>query len=321
MEKKASPRVFRNDAKLPSNQSQYLRAIAEQGDDDALGIILQYSRSTNRNLRNAAAMELKNFHNDKARETLETLVGDHESRVQLSALGSLEKVGDPRSMQVVLPILSQTNRHLIPIAVRLVTKWNTQEAVPALCKILNTGDQPSRFTVATFLLQMKIDDRSVVIRPLLQALEDPAREVRSAAASTLGEMREPSAVPKLIELAKAGEQKTDWLDPRIAAAVSLAKIRNDEALDALEKLFSDEQIRSAVCSICDKPDAAMADWLWRQYQKVQDKSRDRSVLNSIASTGTATIAAKLREYLKTCVPMEKSSIRETIAMIESRSQK
>lgn len=304
----------------PKGTSQYLRALGKQGDDEALKIVLEYSTNTNRALCSAAAMALGNFHSDSAREALEKLATDKKVGAQYAALQSLETVGDARSASAVINVLQQTNKHLIPIAVRLVAKWNSVEAVPALLNILKKGDDLSRFTVATFLAQMKLRDDEAVRLALLDALDDPDLKVRSAAGTALGQVRERRAVPKLIQMANSTERDRGWLDPRIAAAMALAKIGDDDAVAALQKLLPDNELRVNICNALTGPNEAMAKMLWDDYQKATDRMTFNGVeLEALARIGTPATAAELKEYLPKCPPQYKRSIRETIAAIEKRS--
>jgi HEAT repeat protein len=112
-----------------------------------------------------------------------------------------------------------------------------------LVQRLEAGDTVERRLVQDTLVAMG----STSVGPLLSVLDDPVR--RHAAAAALGPIRDPRAVPALIDLLSHGPQ-----DIRPTAARALGAIRDPRALEALVRASGDPRtdLRDAALEALDQ---------------------------------------------------------------------
>jgi HEAT repeat protein len=112
-----------------------------------------------------------------------------------------------------------------------------------LVERLDAADVAERRLIQEMLIAMG----STSVEALLSVLEDPAR--RRAAAAALGEIRNPRAVPALVDVLAHGPP-----DTRPAAARALGQIRDPRALDALIRASGDPDVglRDAALEALDR---------------------------------------------------------------------
>jgi HEAT repeat protein len=136
-----------------------------------------------------------------------------------------------------------------------------------LIKALKDPDVEIRQNVALWI--RGINNKAIVIEPLVEALKDTDAIVRKRAADTLGEIGDSKAViiDSLIEALKDSN-----FDVRVYAAESLGKLGDPRALSALQALldYTDEYLRNK--EIKNPDDDYFRDKINISISKLQEKN-------------------------------------------------
>ena len=83
---------------------------------------------------------------------------------------------------------------------------------------------------------LKLRYQPTTLQPLLQALKDEERIVRKAAASALGDLKDPASVPPLLDTLKDEEWEVRWV-----ATEALGKIQDPASIQPLLQALKDEE--------------------------------------------------------------------------------
>jgi bilin biosynthesis protein len=167
---------------------------------------------------------------------LKAFLQDEDTVVRGSAAGALARTGEAAA-PALLDILGSSQ---YPEDTKGHAAWALafmgSEAADYLYKALNSDSLDVRCAVIgaiAHVAQEQVDEKSCNI--LVTALTDPEPLIRVEAASAIGQINYPPAVPHLI----LALQDTD-LDVRKAAVSSLGKLGDSVALSPLEALLNDE---------------------------------------------------------------------------------
>lgn len=143
--------------------------------------------------------------------------------LQDAALASLETIGDPAALQTLLGFLKEgtlgEDRQARIVAA--LGRFRSADAVHALIGALANSSATVRASAAGALATAGRGDISAP--PLRSLLTDPSVEVRKAAISALGTLKDPLALPGLLVAADASET-------RFEAALALAAIPDVQAV-------------------------------------------------------------------------------------------
>ena len=234
----------------------------------------------------AAAAALAQIGDPSAFEPLLPLLAHDDAAVRQAAIGALNSLGHPEMAARVAGLLSSPDPHVRESAVRIAGYFGYRACVDSL--IDRSSDQDERVRRAAVEHLPFLEDPRT-IRHLAAALDDPSPRVRSAAAQalshlpaaaargpllsatrdadawvryyavrSLGEVREPSAVPRLSELAASDPA----MHVRIAALETIGAIDGPTAIDTLLPYVADEHADLAAAAlralgeVCDDRAAA-----------------------------------------------------------------
>lgn len=164
------------------------------------------------------------------------LLNDEDTVVKGSAVGALAQIGET-SVPVLLEILTSPEH---PESTKGHAAWALSfigtKAKEYLYREINSESESVRSAVVGAIAKIAQDEEEErAIKVLNDALGDSSATVRCEAAAVLGTLAYKPAVPKLIELLQHPDVET-----RKAAALSLMKIRDLEALEPLEEAYQRE---------------------------------------------------------------------------------
>lgn len=189
-------------------------------------------------VRRAAAKTLTIIADPAAVPTLiNSFLNDQDTVVRGSSAGALARTGEA-AVPALLDILASTEQ---PEDIKGHAAWALafigSEAADYLYKALNAASLDVRCAVIGALghvAQEQSDEKSCNL--LVAALTDSEALIRTEAASALGQVNYPPAVPHLIMAIRDPD-----LDVRKAAISSLGKMGDRTALDSLHPLLNDPQ--------------------------------------------------------------------------------
>jgi HEAT repeat protein len=172
-----------------------VQALGALASSEAIATLLEVLRHHDRQLRQAAAKTLARLNNSAGTEVLVSAVGDHLPMARSSAVYWLGLLRDP-------------------------------SAVPCILSAATDDDDLVRFQAVTALGRFTASDE--ILWSVLAALGDSEVAVRTAAARSLGRLRDQRAIPAL--MARLGDLSAD---PE-AAAEALARLEAHESISLLE---------------------------------------------------------------------------------------
>jgi bilin biosynthesis protein len=166
---------------------------------------------------------------------LHALFNDEDTVVKGSAVGALARIGEP-AVPPLLEILASPKH---PESTKGHAAWALAfigtAAKEHLYQALSSDSEEVRAAVIGAIAKVAQDDpQEGVFEILLDALTDPAEDVRSEAAAALGNLTYLPAIPKLVELLHHSA-----LGSRRAAALALMKMGRP-ALDSLRSAQTEE---------------------------------------------------------------------------------
>jgi HEAT repeat protein len=219
-------------------------ALGQIGDTAAVPVLIQRLEDTDSNVRSAACTALGQIGDAAAIPALKVHAEIMEEAQQaLAMLG-----GTSMALQEAVRTLAEQSqwgvlcRALTSDQVRDAIVQLGSSAVPALIDALRDDDTEIRQAACTALGQIR--DKAPV-PSLIARLKDTNRDVRIAACTALGQIRDSSAVPALISTLYDKE-----VDVRIAATDALVNI-GEAAIPALQEAITsgDPTIRKKVSGI------------------------------------------------------------------------
>ena len=192
---------------------------------------------TNVVVRRAAAKTLTLIADSSAVPTLlHAFLNDEDTVVRSSSAGALARTGEA-AVPALLDILASTEQ---PEDIKGHAAWALafigSEATEHLYKALNSDSIDVRCAVIgaiAHVAQEQSDTKSCGV--LISALTDPEPVIRTEAASVLGQVNYPPAIPHLI----LALQDTD-VEVRKAAVSSLGKMGDAKVIESLQSALQDE---------------------------------------------------------------------------------
>ncbi|MEO1352755.1 MAG: HEAT repeat domain-containing protein [Cyanobacteria bacterium J06635_15] len=200
------------------------------------------AKHPNEVVRRACAKTLTLIADPVAIPTLvHAFLNDEDTVVQGSSVGALARTGKPAAPEL-LKILEQPEH---PETVKGHAAWALafmgSEAKDLLYQALNSESDEVRAAVIGAIAKVAQEEpQASNFDILINALDDPAENVRCEAAAVLGNLAHQPAVPKLIELLQHAEFET-----RKSAALSLMKIGDGDAIAPLQTAITLEDEPSA----------------------------------------------------------------------------
>jgi HEAT repeat protein len=190
--------------------------------------------------RSDAVKYLGKFGGVEVFDTLMAALKDSSDTVQATAVRELAKLGDPRSVEPMLSIVSGSGfGHDTGFAVRAAVEGLGQlgdaRAVPPLVKALEAEDQRIAIDAARSL--GSIGDAAAV-PALIKALKSKSEYVRAEAAEALGKIGDASAAPALIAALRDPNKNAAR-----GAATGLRELKAPEAVSVLIEALDDEDTK------------------------------------------------------------------------------
>jgi HEAT repeat protein len=225
------------DPKVQNAATRSLGQIKASPAVSALAALLR-DEHCERELRSAAARALAQISDATAISTLVDMTGYHDRHVGQAVAESLVAVGTP-AVQSLLTALAEKACRSETEAIKVLGLIGDATAVPLLsAKLTDKAMQQNPWVLeATARSLGQIRDASAV-PALVEALENCLRdEVQSAAVISLGQIGHASAVPALLTSLKS---KNVYYEVRSKIPEALAQIRDPRAIPALEEMQKDQ---------------------------------------------------------------------------------
>ena len=220
--------------------------------------------STNWIVRMHAATALGNLGDERAVRELVPLLMDSVKAVRVDATDALARIGRP-ALATLLAALRHEEWILRLHACEALGKIGAEEAVVPLCEVmLHDRDMAVRQDAAKAL--GSIGHRSA-FEALAKAVTDLS--VRPYAVDALGKLKDPQAVPILIDVVagknrptnarrapvcgdESGKLDVEEMEAQIFAISGLAEIGDDRAIDPLIRALKDTTLRTAAAAALSK---------------------------------------------------------------------
>ena len=199
--------------------------------------LLRSTHDAAANVRSAATESLGQIGDPRASATLLPLLKDSSAAVRAKAVVALGILRSPASATALTPLLRDKDRSVQANTAVALARIGDRSVTPELIKILEAKDTGGAFSTrfyAAFALGAMGDKRAVAV--LIQGLSDRDKFVRSEAAQSLGQLREPAAVPALVStLSKDQVDLVRW-----CAAQALGSIHDKRATGPLILALKDK---------------------------------------------------------------------------------
>ena len=188
-------------------------------------------------VRGSCAKTLMLFGDEEAIPTLiEAALHDQDAVVRGSAVAALARTGEAAVPELVRILADERTPETTKGLAAWALAFVGSEAESLLRQALDTEDISVRAAVVgAFAKITKEAPQASNFQILIDALHDPAADVRAAASTALGELAYQPAVPALITLLDAA----DW-ETRKAAALALMKVGDEGAIAPLQTALSSE---------------------------------------------------------------------------------
>jgi HEAT repeat protein len=202
----------------------------------AVPALIEALTSPSNRVRIAACTALGQIGDNTAVPKLIECLKDIESIVRSTACTALGLIGDTAAipaLRVHAEIMEEAQQALAKLG---GTSMALQEAVRSLAEQSQWGVLCRALTsnkVRAAIMQLG----SSAVPALIDALRDDDTEIRQAACTALGQIRDKAPVPSLIEHLKDTNR-----DVRKAACTALGQIRDSSAVPALISLLCDEEV-------------------------------------------------------------------------------
>jgi bilin biosynthesis protein len=176
---------------------------------------------------------------------VQALLNDEDTVVKGSSVGALARIGEA-SVTVLLDILASSEH---PESTKGHAAWALAfigtEAKEYLYREINSESESVRAAVVGAIAKIAQDSgEETAFAVLMNALDDNSEMVRCEAAAVLGNLAYKPAVSRLIQLLDHPGGET-----RKSAALSLMKIKDTEAIAALETALEKESESSIIAVI------------------------------------------------------------------------
>jgi len=168
--------------------------------------------------------------------------GTHDLRCYYITQWSIEalgRLGDERVIPLLLPVLASDHTpSIVEAAIEALVSFGDASAIPVLIDLV----KQQHYSVHAALDALARLRQPEAVPGLLEALDrglemEMPDEVKASILWTLGELEDPRAVPALLEIAETHDK-----DMRAAAIEALGKIRDPAAVPALIAYLGDDTV-------------------------------------------------------------------------------
>lgn len=169
-------------------------------------------------------------------DLVHALLNDEDTVVQGSAVGALAQIGEAAVPALLEILASPEHSESIKGHAAWALAFIGAEAKEHLYRAINSDSAEVRAAVVGAIAKIAQEDAEKgTFNILVDALSDPAENVRCEAAAVLGNLTYRPAMPNLVELL----HHPDW-ESRKAAALALMKIGDTAAIEPLKGALTQE---------------------------------------------------------------------------------
>lgn len=188
---------------------------------------------------------------DRIRQLLALAVSDPDPAVQLAGVRGLLRLGEPQGHAAWKAYVTRTDDDLdlferderLFEALTAVVDFPFPEALATLEELLRDPDAlPDGLLMSIGAALGKIRHPQT-FDLLIELLAHPSGYVAGAAATALGELGDPQAVPFLVALAE--ERHGEWFYPCTQAVLALGRLGGSEAFSYLSRAVQGSEIRES----------------------------------------------------------------------------
>ncbi len=216
-------------------------------------VLLALLHDDSEHARYAAAEALGKLGDRAAVPALIQALQDESAYVKSYAASALGALGDPAAVPALTQMLQHQSIAISYAAANALGKIGDRAAVPALIQRLDSdtvgeNDETSMLKQIVIMSLGKLGDPRAVV-PLIQQLKAKDLRIRAQTVTALGNLRDPAAIPALLEALTHQPRKQEgdlWSDAYdvIAVAQSLAQLKNDRGLPILLSALQTTPIKS-----------------------------------------------------------------------------
>lgn len=271
---------------LPESVSALLRAISDESKQvrkqailslgqlkakQSHALILEALKDWHRDVREAAVEALGNLQDQNDTEKLKEMLQDPDIRVRQACLRALAQFHE---FDPIHETLSDPYPEVRQAALEVLGTYQRQESSPQILELLMKDSESSVRAQAASSLGIFASGKNS--EALIQALEDPALEVRWAATEALGSLKDPQAIEPLMQILTASSE--DYLvDIRLQqlAITALGKMRAQKSLPIIIKLahspsWGDSELRGLALAALIEIDPNQADLVIQELLQSSD---------------------------------------------------
>jgi bilin biosynthesis protein len=214
---------------------RFASTLGEVGEAATDVLIEALAHHPNAVVRRAAGKTLTLIGDDRAVPTLlQAFLHDHDQVVRSSAVGALARSGEI-AVPELLKILDSTADETIKGHAAWALAFIGAEAAEYLTPALKSDSLDVRCAVLGAIVKVVQEQPSEkLVNLMVAALTDPVALIRSEAASGLGQITHPPAIPHLILAARDAD-----VDVRKAAVNALGKVGDATAIAPLRSAMQD----------------------------------------------------------------------------------
>ena len=230
----------------PSERVAAIWALAEIGDESALGPLIKATTSSSTDVRRAAAAAIGAFGNDQSVSVLsEMVLHDTDESTRVNAMESLSSIEAPQGLGIAIKSLQSDDSDEVRFeaAKAILGTRNALPAKNALLQALHDPDFQVRSIVITALGKLPADP--VVIDKILAILDGESDYEKRVAVEALGELKASKAAPKLLGILRnpileEGPRERGNVHLRLAAAHALGAISDTTVLPDLQEIQTEQ---------------------------------------------------------------------------------
>jgi HEAT repeat protein len=253
--------------------------------------------------RSGSAINLGDLKDPRAVEPLIAALQDRESSVQGDAAQALGRLQDPRAVEPLIALLQDPKESVRENAVKALGSLEDPRAMRPLISLLSRYILSPSMEEAVRAALMRIDPRRF-LENIISALGDSDPKVRAAAASLLGQFRDPRALEPLV--AALGDRDEQV---RCAAARALGKMQDSRALEPLLKALRDNNCRLRECAVDSLENLKDPRAVGPLLEALLEKDRNCGISHKIARCLKELKSPEAVEYLARAFRSSDASVR------------
>jgi HEAT repeat protein len=214
--------------RIPSPTSTSIPTSTSDPTPDTVGLLIANLQSYDWDVRHQAAVSLGQIKDPRIIEPLIAALADSTAYMVDPVSAALINIGAP-AFKPLIEALKNEDLNIRCESAIILGQINDPRAIEPIITTLK--DSQMEYCATTVFTQMGAS----AVEPLIEALKDENMDVRSSAASILGQMNDPRAVVPLTALLQDEEPFV-----RISAVSALGNIQDPQAVSAVYSALKDE---------------------------------------------------------------------------------